>query len=53
MNQSMTEQMTTEEYSYYLAYGDDYRNEYDAKQGLSINNMIDDLISDLDETEVK
>jgi hypothetical protein len=47
MTQTMIDNLSTEEYSYYVAYGDDYENEYNAQESSGLNRILDDLLSDL------
>ena len=53
MNQQMIDALDQEEFSYFMAYGDDYMNEYDAQESSGLHQMIEELLSDLKEPKVK
>jgi len=53
MNQQMIDSLDQEQFSYFIAYGDDYMNEYDAQESDGLEQMLDELLSDLKEPRVK
>lgn len=53
MDQQMIDSLTQEEFSYFIAYGDDYMDEYDAQESDGLEQMLDELLSDLKEPCVK
>jgi len=53
MNQQMIDSLNQEEFSYFMAYGDDYMDEYDAQESSGLHQMIAELLSDLKEPKVK
>jgi len=52
MNQQMIDSLNQEEFSYFIAYGDDYKDEYDAQESDGLEQMLDELLSDLKEPKV-
>lgn len=53
MDQQMIDSLNQEEFSYFIAYGDDYKDEYDAQESDGLDQMLDELLSDLKEPCVK
>ena len=52
MSQQMIDSLNQEEFSYFMAYGDDYQNEYNAQENDGLEQMLDELLSDLKEPKV-
>ena len=52
MDQQMIDSLNQEEFSYFMAYGDDYENEYNAQENDGLEQMLDELLSDLKEPKV-
>ena len=48
----MIDSLNQEEFSYFMAYGDDYENEYNAQENDGLEQMLDELLSDLKEPKV-
>ena len=53
MDQQMIDSLDQEQFSYFMAYGDDYMNEYDAQESDGLEQMLEELLSDLKEPRVK
>ena len=52
MSQQMIDSLNQEEFSYFMAYGDDFQNEYNAQENDGLEQMLDELLSDLKEPKV-